>query len=119
MTAFVFLRSHFLSCAGLVVPPLLWAVNTQLGEVLPYVDCGAGLKWTTLTSFGAAVLSLGAGWLSWRLTRRKAGDAVIQSTPYPLSYGFIATLSSWAGPVFAFALVLQGLSSLVLTACER
>ncbi len=115
MSTATLLRSRILPCAGLVLPPALWAVNTELGQILPYVECDAPLKYAALTSLPAALLSLGAGLLSWRVTVRNRSDA----TPYPASYGFVGLLSGLMGATIAFALLLQGLSSLVLTGCER
>ena len=119
MTTSAFVRSRILPCAGLIGPPALWAVNTQLGQVLPYVECSAYLKWAAMSSFPAAALSLAAGFVSWRVTRRNGSDAELGITPYPVSFGFVGALSALNGGVFAFALVLQGLSSLVLSGCER
>lgn len=119
MRTATFLRSRVLPCAGLVAPPALWAVNTQLGEILPYAECGAPLKYAALTSLPAALLSLGAGLLSWRVTVRNRSDATLGITPYPASYEFVGLLSVLMGAAIGFALVLQGLSSLVLTGCER
>jgi hypothetical protein len=119
MTSLASFRSNILPCTGLVVPPLLWAINTQLGEILPYAECGAPLKWAALTSFPAAVLSLAAGLLSWRLTRHDRIDPALQTTVYPASFVFVGGLGALSGTIFAFALLLQGLASLVLTGCER
>jgi hypothetical protein len=114
-----FIRSNLLPCLGLVLPPLLWAINTQLGQVLPYAECGSRLKLAAITSLTAAVLSLAAGFLSWRTTIQNKSDSTSQVTAYPASFGFVGLLSGLAGATFAFTLLLQGLSSLVLTGCER
>jgi hypothetical protein len=119
MRATSFLRSNILPCAGLIVPPMLWAINTELGQVLPYAECGSPLKLAALTSLPAAALSLGAGFLSWQATRRNRSDADLGVTAYPASFAFVGAVSGLAGALFAFALLLQGLSSLVLTGCER
>lgn len=111
-------RSNLLPCAGLVVPPLLWAVSTQLGLILPYVECGTPLKPAVILSFAAAAGSLAAGLVSWR-TRQPAGKADHGRAAYPLARPFVAMLGGLAGALFAFALALQGLSSLMLTGCER
>ena len=33
-------RPALAACAGSIVAPALWALNTQLGQVLPYAECG-------------------------------------------------------------------------------
>jgi hypothetical protein len=114
-----FLRSDILPFAGLVLPPMLWAVNTELGQLLPYAECGSPLKYAAITSLPAAILSLGAGLLSWQATARNRSDAALGVTPYPASDAFVGLLSALMGATIGFALFLQGLSSLVLTGCER
>ena len=113
-----FIRSNLLPSAGLVVPPMLWAVNTELGQILPYAECGS-FKYTALISFVAAMLSLVTGWLSWRTVRQNSSDATLQVTAYPTSFNFVGLMSGLNGGLFAFALMMQGASSLVLTGCER
>jgi hypothetical protein len=118
MTTASFIRSNLLPTAGLVVPPLLWAANTEAGQILPYAECD-GLKYGAIASGAAAVLSLVAGFLSWRTVRQNPSDATLSVTAYPTSFGFVGLLSGLNGALFAFALALQALSSLVLTGCER
>lgn len=113
-----FIRSDLLPSAGLVVPPMLWAVNTEAGQMLPYVECGS-FKYAALASFTAAVVSLGTGWLSWRTVRRNPSDAKLDVTAYPASFNFVGLMSGLNSALFAFPLLLQGLSSVVLTGCER
>ena len=36
------LATAFALCAGVIAAPLVWALNMELGEILPSVDC-AGL----------------------------------------------------------------------------
>jgi hypothetical protein len=113
-----FIRSNLLPSAGLVVPPLLWAANTEAGQILPYAECGA-FKYTAATSFAAAILSLAAAYLGWWIVRRNPSDAAAGVTAFPESFGFVGLLGGLNGALFAFALILQGTSSLVLTGCER
>jgi hypothetical protein len=112
------LRSGLAPSAGLVVPPLLWAANTQAGQILPYVECGT-LKITAATSFLAAALSLGVAYLSWATVHRPPSEGSLEGALSPASSGFVGLLSGLNGALFAFALLLQGLSSMVLTGCER
>ena len=112
-----FIRSNLLPSAGLVVPPAVWAVNTEAGLILPYADCGS-FRYTALFSFAAALLSFAAGWLSWRTVRRNPSDATLNVTACT-SFGFVGLMSGLNGALFTFALVMQGASSLMLTGCER
>jgi hypothetical protein len=113
-----FIRADLLPCAGLVLPPILWAVNTQAGQILPYVECG-GHRYAAIASLGFALISLAAGFLSWRTVRRNPTDATLEVSAYPKSFSFIGPLSGLNAVLFAFALTMQGVGLLVLTGCER
>jgi hypothetical protein len=95
------------TCAGLISGPLLLAMNTQLGEILPYAECGSSFHPMVLISILAASLSLVSGYISWR-------------SPWPGHAGrFWSGVCALLGVVFAFALLLQTGAGLVLTGCER
>jgi Mn2+/Fe2+ NRAMP family transporter len=118
MNTDAFIRSRLSPSAGLIVAPLLWAANTQAGQILPYAECGS-FKITAATSFLAAALSLVMAYLSWLTVRRDPSEGSSEVTLFPANSPFIGLLSSLIGVLFAFALLLQGLSSVVLTGCER
>jgi hypothetical protein len=100
---------HWLAvCAGAIAGTSLWAVNMQLGQILPYAECGSRYYPEILISFAAAGVSLVCGWISWCLS----GSATHTRR-------FVATVSALLGLVFAFALMLQAASALLLTGCER
>jgi hypothetical protein len=100
---------RFLLSAGLTAGGLLWAANTQLGEILPYPQCRTGITLLAFVSLALGLLSIGAALLSWR--GRKPAEAAVDT--------FLARLGIMAGLLFALAIVLQGAASLVLTGCER
>jgi hypothetical protein len=100
---------RFLFLAGLAVGALVWAANTQFGEMLPYPQCRTPIAWLALSSFVLGLISIGAALLSWR--RGALTDRVIDV--------FLSRLGLMAGLSFAFAIALQGAASLVLTGCER
>jgi hypothetical protein len=118
MNTDTFIRFSLLPSAGLLAPPLLWAANTQAGQIMPYVECGT-FKFTAATSFLAAALSLLMGCLSWLTVRGSPGNGSLEETLFPGNSSFIGLLGVLNGALFAFALLLQGLSSVVLTGCER
>ncbi|WP_117191594.1 hypothetical protein [Rhizobium terrae] len=89
--------------------PAVWAVNMQLGQMLPYVDCRRETSWTLTATFAAAFLAA-AGALS-----SSCGHAVTVSRMML----FISRLSALVGFAFAFPLLLQGAATLLLSACER
>lgn len=107
-------RARLVSWAGLWIAALLWAVNTQLGQILPYRDCTEEVHISAGVSVALAMLALLAGSVSWRSSR--ADPAGFGS---PDTLRFAAALSALSALIFAFALALQAIGSMVLTGCER
>jgi hypothetical protein len=98
--------------SGLILGAAAWIANTQLGEILPYRDCGASLRASFLSSAAMAVVALTGAGLSFGVRRGSKSDK--QATAR-----FNAGLSALGGLVFAFAIGLQGAASWLLTGCER
>jgi hypothetical protein len=100
--------------SGLWLPGLVWAVNMQIGQIVPLIDCTRQVRWSALISTVFTVLALLAALLSWRFSR---------STPLgfgsPRTIRFDAALSATSALVFAFALFLQTIASLMVSGCER
>ena len=96
---------------GLIVAPLLWACNTQAGQVLPYADCGAAIRLAAIIPLVSATLAAGGGYVSWTAAAAASGGE--------RPTRFVAMLGTLTGFLFAFALALQGAAGLVLTGCER
>jgi hypothetical protein len=93
--------------AGLIVGPIGWAGNTQLGEILPYAQCEYGLPISGMVSLVFVVLAVVAGLVSWT------------SAPTRVVERFVSALSGLSGLTFAYALALQAASGFVLSGCER
>jgi hypothetical protein len=108
------IRARLLSWAGLWVAALLWAVNTQLGQILPYNDCEGKIRISAVVSAALAIVALLAGSISWRCWRTAPARS-----GSPNTFRFAAALSSLSALVFAFALTLQAIASMVLTGCEH
>jgi hypothetical protein len=104
--------SHY---AGLVTGATMWAISTQLGQILPYADCAKHFHTSAWVAFGALVLTGLAGLWSWRSIQ----SGVFENAGPSSTERFIASLSGLASFLFAFALALQGAASLVLSGCER
>ncbi len=100
--------------AGLLMAPTAWAVNMQLGEVLPYIDCRQQHRFSAIASFVALAAACLAGAISWGWVRHARSTA-----PLTNKSGFGASISALGALVFVFALLLQGIASLVLSGCER
>jgi hypothetical protein len=93
--------------AGLIISPTAWATSTQLAQILPYGDCVSDAGWTAFVVAVAAAIAAGAAFLSWQQKSH-----VISRTHRAMTY--VATFS---GLSFAFALILQGAATLLLSPC--
>lgn len=99
---------------GSLVASTVWAINMQLGQILPYADCTRQSHWSAIVSFigvGAAVLT---GAISWRWAEQARINAPLTDTSR-----FVAWISALSALLFAFAMLMQGIASLVLSGCER
>jgi len=101
-------RTALPAVAALVVAPLAWAVNTQLGLMLPYADCGGALRWNLVCSALLLPAVCVAGGVSWRAESR---DRPVLR--------FVARVSGLLASIFGLALLLQGLAGIILIGCER
>jgi hypothetical protein len=111
-------RRGTLAAIGLIGAATLWAVNTQLGEVLPYPDCRQHAHFSGLSSLAAAVASGVVGWCSWR------AYGALECSPERASNArrplrLLAGIGGGAALLFLFALVLQAAAGFILTGCER
>jgi hypothetical protein len=100
---------------GLAAGPLAWAVNTELGQMLPAFACETGFKLPALISLVLAAAAVAMAGLSWWAADSAGAEGGAGARPWR----FIGRLGALMAILFAYALALQGLSSLVLTGCER
>jgi hypothetical protein len=109
-------RAHptLAACTGLVVAPALWALNMQAGQILPYDDCASGMHLSGIVPLVSVLVASGSALVSWR-----AGTPPKMEEGAARPLRFVATLSTLAALLFAFALLLQGAAGLMLTGCER
>jgi hypothetical protein len=105
--------------AGLLCGSLLWALNTQLGEILPYPECRVGLPFTGLGSSLALIASLIAGYCSWRVVLPLWHHREGHASDTDRSLRLLAAIGAGAALVFALALALQGAAGMILSGCER
>jgi len=109
------LQRNVMRFAGMAAGPLAWACSTQLGQILPYVDCGRRLSLLVLSAFSLAEISLVGAYLSWccRTAPQSLGTTGAETRL------FSQHLSALMGVLFGFALLLQGAATIVLNPCER
>ncbi|QTK82056.1 Hypothetical protein AT6N2_L1262 [Agrobacterium tumefaciens] len=103
------MTSRFANYARLFFAPVAWLLNTQLGQVLPPADCAIAVNVTAAVSFGCAVVALASAVIA-------QGRRGVETSRLSL---FIASLSVLIALIFAFALLLQGTASLLLSPCAR
>ncbi|MBC9177483.1 hypothetical protein IBL25_11085 [Roseomonas ludipueritiae] len=96
--------------AGLGVGPGIWALSTQLGQILPYAECGASIRPSTFLGAAGVLMALASAWMSWRAAAGLRGQEALR---------FTGQLSALMGLLVAFALLLQTAATLVISACER
>jgi hypothetical protein len=107
-------RARLATWAGLLGAALLWAVNMEVGQILPAFDCTQQVHVSGLISAAFTGLALLAALISWRSAR-----TIPTGFGSPRTLRFDAALSALGALVFAFALALQTIASLMLTGCER
>ena len=101
--------------AGLWFAALIWAGNMQLGQLLPYIDCRLSFHASAIASFGGAVLAMLSGFVSWSAARKIVNETSVRQDV--VNFGVVVSMLSAA--IFTFALLMQGVASLVLSGCER
>jgi hypothetical protein len=112
------MRLNVLPYAGLIVGPAWWALDTQLGQILPYPSCSTSLPLLALPAFLGMVVAFAAAVVSFKAPEPVTeGDR--RAAQAPRSLDFIRLLAGMTSLVFAFALLLQGTATLVLSGCER
>jgi hypothetical protein len=100
--------------AGLLIASTAWVINMQLGQILPYADCRNQSHWSAIVSFAGLAAACLGGAVSWRWANQTRS-----AMPSPAVSIFIAWMGALSALVFAFALSMQGIASLVLSGCER
>lgn len=108
------LLTNLLVWAGLWFASLIWAANMQLGQILPYADCRSHFQFSAIASFTGAALAALSGVASWLARQRIAGDG-----PRHGNVDFGSGVSALSAAIFTFALLMQGVASVVLTGCEK
>jgi hypothetical protein len=99
---------------GVAGAALLWAINLELGQILPYSDCVQEARMSALASAAALILACVFGALSLLAAR-----AHIRGFASPRTIRFVAIMSALSALIFAFALAMQTIASVVISGCER
>jgi hypothetical protein len=100
-------RQRLVACSAAFAAPLLWAVSTQDGLILPYADCAQGHRWTAIATLATCVLALLAGAICWN------------NRPLGRPEWFACAVGALLALLLAFAIALQAVAGIMLTGCER
>ena len=95
--------------AGLLIASSVWAINMQLGQILPYVDCQTRMTWSAIATAVALPMALASVWISWKGAQRTEPEGLT----------FVSHVSMLTALLIAFALFLQGAATLLVDACVR
>lgn len=112
-------RRGTLASLGLICAAGLWALNMQLGEVLPYPGCRHHLPLAGFSSLAIIATVIAAGWWSWRTHQALTRPAGHPASDARRTLRFLAGLGAGAALLFLVALALQALAGFILTGCER
>jgi hypothetical protein len=102
------LTKSWLQWIGLVVPPVAWALSTQLGQITPYMDCRQNIPWTATFCGILLVVSIAGVAAS-----RAGSSGLVKTERFIVDAGFLIALA------FVFALLLQEAATMLLDACQR
>jgi hypothetical protein len=95
--------------SGLVLAPLIWAANTQLGQILPYSDCRTQIPLSAAVSILLTLLTVAA-----------ALFPLAERTPVAARTAlFVNRLSLLTGLAFSFAMLMQSAATLLVGPCQR
>jgi hypothetical protein len=112
-------RRGTLAGLGLICAAAVWALNMQLGEVLPYPGCRYHLPLAGFSSLMGIAAAVAAGWWSWRIYRALTRRPAQPASDARHTLRFLAGLSAGAALLFLVALAFQALAGFILTGCER
>ena len=99
------------------VAPALWALNTQLSQILPSAECTGSMAVWSLAAYSsvALLLAVAMGLATYRGTE---GKALASKHDRAETDTFIAYGGALLNLLFAFALLLQSAASWTLSPCR-
>jgi hypothetical protein len=105
--------------AGLFVSPAAWAISTELNFAIAHLNCTTQLPLVAISALVLALISLAAGWLSWRAWRQSPGLAGVDDATAAAPHRLLSGLGLCSAAIFTLVIAMQGVASLFLSGCER
>ncbi|MBV9829356.1 MAG: hypothetical protein JO001_27375 [Alphaproteobacteria bacterium] len=105
--------------AGLIVAATLWAVAVTGGDLAAHVQCRARVPLVGIGGIVALLLSLAAGWWSWRAYTGLNRHPTSARSDLRRALVLLAGTGAGSALLFGMALALQALAGFMLSGCER
>jgi hypothetical protein len=102
------MRAARIELGGLIIVMCIWAVNLELGQIMPHIDCARQTSWTLVVVSAAMLASAIASAISIR-TAWSAHAAGKGSAPMAVALASVP---------FLFAIAMQGAASMLVNACQ-
>jgi hypothetical protein len=111
--------SNVLLWTGLLVPPIVWAIQMQVNYVLVSQLCQQGNSWPVyLVSLPALLITLAAGFGSWRAWARVNGVRSDDGARPASVARFMAVLGVMTSALFSLVIIAQAVPSFILHGCQ-
>jgi hypothetical protein len=104
---------------GLLLPPLAFLINLEVGYALVTRSCDRGDQLLIhLTHLACLLLSLVGGWAAWRLWQAEGAEWPGQGGGTVGRTRFMAGLGLLTGPMFILVIVAQWIPGFLLSPCQ-
>jgi hypothetical protein len=105
--------------AGLFVSPAAWAISTEFNFAIAQWNCATQLPLVPTSALVLALISLAAGWLSWRAWRGGPQLDGLEDSTAAAPHRLLSGLGIGSATLFTLVIAIQGIASLFLSGCER
>jgi hypothetical protein len=104
---------------GLLVGAAAWAISTQLSYSLVSISCDSAAGLVPLIATISLTVAIVGGALSLPASSALEGPTVQVGGGDARPRRFFAVISALAALIFALAILLQGVASLIVSGCQR
>jgi hypothetical protein len=104
---------------GLLVGAAAWAISTQLSYSLVSISCDSAAGLVPLIATISLTVAIVGGALSLPASSALEGPTVQVGGGDARPRRFFAVVSALAALIFALAILLQGVASLIVSGCQR